>query len=242
MPRGYLNRWHDGNHSGQRVLRVEGLLETMVASAHRIYRMLSFQLALQESDIALWILVGGYVGEGEDRKPADTGRSGGSSICGAADPLCLFAPWAGENNTVGTSASTPQVAAALDTVWTVWPDMDILDLRNLAFDCAENMAAPEGETATTPQLLLQERPQLHVRHQLPLGPRHPEPDLPVHAERRPAESSYRQRDLRRDLRAPGRPCDRRIDHGRGLHRPGISGTGLPVRSLARTSLWPQRRI
>ena len=27
--------------------------------------------------------------------------------------------------------------------------MDVLDLRNLTFDCAENMAAPEGETATT---------------------------------------------------------------------------------------------
>ena len=27
--------------------------------------------------------------------------------------------------------------------------MDVLDLRNLAFDCAENMAAPEGEAATT---------------------------------------------------------------------------------------------
>ena len=27
--------------------------------------------------------------------------------------------------------------------------MDVLDLRNLAFDCAEDMPAPEGETATT---------------------------------------------------------------------------------------------
>ena len=42
-----------------------------------------------------------------------------------------------------------QVAAALDSVWIVWPDMDVLDLRNLAFDCAEDMPAPEGETATT---------------------------------------------------------------------------------------------
>ena len=27
--------------------------------------------------------------------------------------------------------------------------MDVLDLRNLAFDCAENMSAPDGETAVT---------------------------------------------------------------------------------------------
>ena len=43
----------------------------------------------------------------------------------------------------------PRFSAALDTVWAVWPDMDILDLRNLAFDCAEDMPAPEGETAVT---------------------------------------------------------------------------------------------
>ena len=68
--------------------------------------------------------------------------------------MCLFAPWEVKGRTdsatnIGTSHATPQVAAALDTVWAVWPDMDILDLRNLAFDCAENMAAPEGETAVT---------------------------------------------------------------------------------------------
>ena len=50
---------------------------------------------------------------------------------------------------IGTSHATPQVSAALDTVWAVWPDMDVLDLRNLAFDCAEHRPAPEGETATT---------------------------------------------------------------------------------------------
>ena len=108
---------------------------------------------------ALWILVGGYSGEGEDRAPARDvalvdGGVTGSSLCGDADALCLFAPWRVEGRTdsgtkIGTSHATPQVSAALDTVWTVWPDMDILDLRNLAFDCAENMAAPEGETATT---------------------------------------------------------------------------------------------
>ena len=138
----------DGARDGQRVLLIKGLGNDGGNRTGQLQNP-SFQGALTVADTALWVLVGGYVGEGDDRKPADTGLRGGSSICGDADPLCLFAPWAGENNTVGTSVSTPQVAAALDTAWAVWPDMDILDLRNLAFDCAENMAAPEGETATT---------------------------------------------------------------------------------------------
>ena len=149
LGRRFLDVTYDGNREdGQRILTVsaagnEGGKRTSYLQTE------SFQLALQEFNKALWIVVGGYVGEGDGRKPADTGLRGGSSICGDADPLCLFAPWAGADNTVGTSASTPQVAAALDTVWAVWPDMDILDLRNLAFDCAEDMPAPEGETATT---------------------------------------------------------------------------------------------
>ena len=108
---------------------------------------------------ALWILVGGYTGEGEDRAPARDvalvdGGVTGSSLCGDADALCLFAPWRVEGRMdsgtkIGTSHATPQVAAALDTVWAVWPDMDILDLRNLAFDCAEDMPAPEGEDPVT---------------------------------------------------------------------------------------------
>ena len=102
-----------------------------------------FQRALEESQTALWLVIGGYLGEGDARQPASS-----SSTCGAADPLCLFAPWRGSTGT-GTSLSTPQVAAALDSVWVVWPDMDVLDLRNLAFDCAENMDAPDGETAVT---------------------------------------------------------------------------------------------
>ena len=138
----------DGARDGQRVLLINGLGNDGGKRTGYLQNS-SFQGALTVADTALWVLVGGYVGEGDDRKPADTGLRGGSSICGDADPLCLFAPWAGENNTVGTSVSTPQVAAALDTVWAVWPDMDILDLRNLAFDCAEDMPAPEGETATT---------------------------------------------------------------------------------------------
>ena len=138
----------DGARDGQRVLFITGLGNDGGKRTGSLQDS-SFQGALTVADTALWVLVGGYVGEGDDRKPADSGLRGGSSLCGDADPLCLFAPWAGENNTVGTSVSTPQVAAALDTAWAVWPDMDILDLRNLAFDCAEDMPAPEGETATT---------------------------------------------------------------------------------------------
>ena len=102
-----------------------------------------FQTFLSQHETALLILVGGYVGEGDERSPAEL-----SSICGAADPLCLFAPWRHHEQGTGTSIATPQVSAALDTVWAVWPDMDILDLRNLAFDCAENMDAREGDTST----------------------------------------------------------------------------------------------
>ena len=144
---GILDLSHAGNHSGQRVLRIQGLGNDGGKRTSHLQRA-TFQLALQESDVALWILVGGYVGEGAARKPADTGQRGGSSICGAADPLCLYASYE-QGGRRGTSISTPQVAAALDTVWTVWPGMDVLDLRNLAFDCAENMAAPDGETAVT---------------------------------------------------------------------------------------------
>ena len=49
---------------------------------------------------------------------------------------------------IGTSISAPHVAAALDSIWVVWPNMDILDLRNLAFDCAKNMPVGQGETVT----------------------------------------------------------------------------------------------
>ena len=145
---GILDRAHDGTRDGQRLLRLVGAGNDGGKRTSWLQRA-GVQLALQESTTALLIFVGGYIGEGDERKPADTGQRGGSSICGDADPLCLFGPWAGEGNTAGTSHATPQVAAALDTAWAVWPDMDVLDLRNLAFDCAENMAAPEGETATT---------------------------------------------------------------------------------------------
>ena len=74
---------------------------------------------------------------------------------------------------VGTSVSTPQVAAALDTVWAVWPDMDILDLRNLAFRLRRGHARARRRNRRHAQLLVQERSHVHVRHEFHLGPRHP---------------------------------------------------------------------
>ena len=138
---GILGRRHDGTHEGQRALIVQAASNDSRVRTPNLQTP-EFQLALRHTDIVLWIIVGGYVGDGTSRTP-----SASSSICGAADPLCLFAPW-GHAGRAGTSHATPQVAAALDTVWTVWPDMDILDLRNLAFDCAENMPAREGDTST----------------------------------------------------------------------------------------------
>ena len=141
----------DGEREGQRILRIEALGNDNGRRAAHLQAP-SFQAALLETNKALWLVVGGYVGEGEDRAPAKDVNSSigviGSSLCSDAAPLCLFGPWNG-TNAIGTSYATPQVSAALDTVWAVWPDMDVLDLRNLAFDCAEDMPAPEGETATT---------------------------------------------------------------------------------------------
>ena len=132
----------DGERDGQRVLQFQaagnddGLVTSMLWIS-------SFQAALEAKDTALWVLVAGYTGTGNDRSPDPD-----SSICGDADPLCLFAPFE-HDGTRGTSIAAPQAAAALDTVWAVWPDMDILDLRNLAFDCAEDMPAPAGEEPVT---------------------------------------------------------------------------------------------
>ena len=135
---GRLRPIRDGNSDGQRILYVQGAGNESGKRTAAL-QAAPFQRALVESDTALWVIVGGYTGEGDNRAPAAQ-----SSICGAADPLCLFAPWS-YNGRSGTSHATPQVAAALDTVWAVWPDMDVLDLRNLAFDCADNMPAPAGE-------------------------------------------------------------------------------------------------
>ena len=154
----------DGEREGQRILLIQALGNENGRRTSFLQGR-SFQAALLETDKALRILVGGYSGTGDARKPAadvpvnpGTGAGGsnfsGSSLCSDAAPLCLFAPWEVKGRTdsatkIGTSHATPQVSAALDTTWAVWPDMDILDLRNLAFDCAEDMPAPEGETAVT---------------------------------------------------------------------------------------------
>ena len=151
---GVLDVEHDGNRDGQRLLRFSAAGNDNGKRTSHLQDA-GFQLALQESSTALVILVGGYSGEGDDRAPAadipartPSGLTG-SSLCDDAAPLCLFGPWNSGGGRAGTSGATPQVAAALDTAWAVWPDMDVLDLRNLAFDCAEDMPAPEGETATT---------------------------------------------------------------------------------------------
>ena len=133
---------------GQRMLEIVGLGNDSGRRTGWVQRG-DFQKALDEAETALWIVVGGYTGTGENREPAS-----GSSVCGEpgeergdAGALCLFAPWSGPGGS-GTSIATPQVSAALDAVWAVWPNMDVLDLRNLAFDCAENMTA-EGAESTT---------------------------------------------------------------------------------------------
>ena len=135
---GVLDVEHDGNRDGQRLLRLaaagndNGKRTSWLQDA-------GFQLALQESSTALVVLVGGYSGEGDDRAPAadipartPSGLTG-SSLCDDAAPLCLFGPWNSGGGRAGTSGATPQVAAALDTVWAVWPDMDILDLPQPRF-------------------------------------------------------------------------------------------------------------
>ena len=150
---GVLNVIHDGNRDGQRILLVRGAGNENGKRTSQLQKG-GIQLALREWESALVMIVGGYTGEGDDRAPAkDRAVTGGgvtgSSLCDDAAPLCLFAPWQTDGGRAGTSNATPQVSAALDTVWAVWPEMDVLDLRNLAFDCAENMPAGEGESNTT---------------------------------------------------------------------------------------------
>ena len=140
----------DGTRDGLRVLEIAGLGNDYEKRTPWLQHGKA-QALLRDSDTALWILVGGFQGSGENRalgrsRTADGGTVG-SSICGDAAALCLFAPWqSAVPGFVGTSLSAPQAAAALDAVWAVWPQMDVLDLRNLAFDCSENMDAPAGES------------------------------------------------------------------------------------------------
>ena len=143
--------WNGDRDDGQRLLEITSAGNDSGKRTGYVQNAL-FQVALERHETALRIVVGGYTGEDEGREPASGvstvgGGTTGSSLCSDAAPLCLFAPWS-QANDHGTSIATPQVSAALDTVWAVWPDMDILDLRNLAFDCAENMSAREGDTST----------------------------------------------------------------------------------------------
>ena len=130
----------DGTRDGQRVLQIQAAGNSGGYVAGELWTE-EFQAALRAQATALWILVAGYTDEGSGRQPDPS-----TSICGEADPLCLYAPFVHGDHS-GTSIATPQVSAALDTVWAVWPEMDILDLRNLAFDCAENMPARTGDTS-----------------------------------------------------------------------------------------------
>ena len=141
--RGILDVTRDGNRDGQRVLLVTAAGNEGIDKPTKHLYDGGIQLALQEWERALVIIVGGYHGQ-PSAATADTG----SSVCGDAASLCLFARFDGSNDRRGTSQSSPQVAAALDAVWTVWPDMDVLDLRNLAFDCADNKDPRAGETST----------------------------------------------------------------------------------------------
>ena len=138
---GRLDVAHDGTREGQRVLRVHSAGKERGEVTNYVYSG-GYQLALQDWRTALVIIAGGYSGTPESGEPAS-----GSSICGGAEVLCLFGRY---DSTVGsgTSHTAPMLAAALDSVWAVWPEMDVLDLRNLAFDCAQNRDPRAGESST----------------------------------------------------------------------------------------------
>ncbi len=104
---------------------------------------------LANADSSLWLLVGGYTGQGSGRRIHPN-----SAVCGEAKELCLFAPWEyqytdeeGEAQTAsGTAVAAAQVAAALDNVLLLWPDYDLLELRDLVLGCAEDLG-DEGPDA-----------------------------------------------------------------------------------------------
>ena len=146
---GVLDRAQDGNRDGQRLLRLSQPLGTTTANARPGCRMQGFNWPCRNPPQHWLSSSAATLAKAMNASQRIAGCVAAVRSAVPLIPLCLFGPWAGENNTVGTSTSTPQVAAALDTAWAVWPDMDVLDLRNLAFDCAEDMPAPEGETATT---------------------------------------------------------------------------------------------
>ena len=140
-----IDRVHDGENgsgiNGQRVLWVRPAGNDDGEVTNHAYNG-GIRLALEEWRTSLVIITGGYSGTPENADPTT-----GSSICGETEALCLFARYDSPIGR-GTSHSTPMVSAALDTVWAVWPEMDILDLRNLAFDCSQNQDPREGESST----------------------------------------------------------------------------------------------
>ena len=104
---------------------------------------------LANADSSLWLLVGGYTGNGSGRRIHPN-----SAVCGEAKELCLFAPWEYQytdeegtaQTTAGTAVAAAQVAAALDNVLLLWPDYDLLELRDLVLGCAEDLGE-EGSDA-----------------------------------------------------------------------------------------------
>ena len=104
------------------------------------------QAAIKKANSALWMMVGGYTGKGEGRLPHPR-----SAVCGEMKELCLFAPWSsdginGDDSPGGTHVAAAQVAALVDSFLTVWPDFDLLEMRKIIFNCAQDMgvAGPDS--------------------------------------------------------------------------------------------------
>ena len=90
-----LDRWHGGN--AYRPAGISGYVQAAGneggkrTSANFRNPQLSIGALEQDSDTALWLLVGGYIGEGDDSQGGRHGTvSGGSAVCDEAAPLCLF--------------------------------------------------------------------------------------------------------------------------------------------------------
>ena len=100
------------------------------------------EAAIRNHNSALWILIGGYSGSGATRQPHEN-----SAVCGDMKDLCLFAPWSYTGNSEeGTVVAAAHTAALLDTFLLLWPDYDLLEMRNFVFECAEDMGEPGTDT------------------------------------------------------------------------------------------------
>ena len=113
--------------------------------------------AIRHPDRALVILAVGvsYIGRGRYAVPVPPGLGrapSGSAYCREGRALCLAAPWSapiGRPEPTGTSFSAALVAAAADAVWTAWPQLAPLDLRNALFECAAGEPRVTREGALT---------------------------------------------------------------------------------------------